>query len=331
MKSLRETTVAVVGAGAVGGLLGALLARAGVPVSALARGATAAALRAHGFRLDMNGERLSGAARVGEDAHALGPHDVVVIAVKAQSLPALAPSLAPLLGPETVVLTAMNGVPWWFFHGLPDAPQLRLEAVDPGGAIAAAIPGGRVIGGVVHLSCAAPEPGVARHNFGKRIIIGEPDGSASPRVAAVAALLGAAGLDAPVSRRIQTDVWYKLWGNMTMNPVSALTGATSDRILDDPLVNAFCLAAMREAAAIGARIGCPITQSGEERNKITRELGAMRTSMLQDLEAGKPLELDALVSVVREIGLAVAVPTPTIDALLGLARLQARIRGLYPA
>jgi 2-dehydropantoate 2-reductase len=330
MKSLQETTVAIVGAGAVGGWLGALLARAGVPVSALARGATATALRAHGFRLDMEGERVSGPVRVAEDAHALGPHDVVVIAVKAQSLPALAPSLGPLLGPETMVLTAMNGVPWWFFHGLPDAPALRLEAVDPGGGIAAAIPAARVIGGVVHVSCAAPEPGLARHGFGKRIIVGEPDGSQSARVASLAALLGAAGIEVPVSRRIQTDVWYKLWGNMTMNPVSALTGATSDRILDDPLVTGFCLAAMREAAAIGARIGCPITQSGEERNKITRELGAMRTSMLQDIEAGKPLELDALVAAVREIGLAVDVPTPTIDALLGLARLKARVRGLYP-
>jgi 2-dehydropantoate 2-reductase len=134
-----------------------------------------------------------------------------------------------------------------------------------------------------------------------------------------------------VSRNIRTDVWYKLWGNMTMNPVSALTGATSDRVLDDPLVNAFCLSAMREAAAIGARIGCPIAQSGEERNKITRELGAMRTSMLQDVEAGKPIELDALVSAVREIGLALGVATPSIDALLGLTRLHARVRGLYPA
>lgn len=331
MKSMRETTVAIVGAGAIGGFVGALLACAGAPVSALARGATATALRAHGFRLDMGGERLAAPVRVAEDASALGSHDVVVIAVKAQSLPALAPSLGPLLGPETVVLSAMNGVPWWFFHGLDGAPGLRLESVDPGGGIAAAVPAARVIGGVVHLSCATLEPGVVRHNFGKRIILGEPDGSDSPRVGALAAMLRDAGLDAPVSRRIHTDVWYKLWGNMTMNPVSALTGATSDRILDDPLVNGFCLAAMREAAAIGARIGCPIAQSGEERNKITRELGAMRTSMLNDLEACKPLELDALVTVVHEIGRAVDVPTPTIDALLGLARLQARVRGLYPA
>ena len=328
---MRETTVAIVGAGAVGGFVGAQLARAGVPVSALARGATAAALKAHGFRLDMAGERRVAAVRVAESAAALGPHDVVVIAVKAQSLPALAPSLGPLLGPDTVVLTAMNGVPWWFFHGLPGAPTLRLESVDPGGAIAAALPPARVIGGVVHISCATPEPGLVRHGIGTRIIVGEPDGSDSPRVAALAAMLRDGGIDAPVSRQIQTDVWYKLWGNMTMNPVSALTGATSDRILDDPLVNGFCLAVMREASAIGARIGCPIAQSGEERNKITRQLGAMRTSMLQDLEAGKPLELDALVAVVREIGLAVGVPTPSIDALLGLARLHARVRGLYPA
>jgi 2-dehydropantoate 2-reductase len=158
----------------------------------------------------------------------------------------------------------------------------------------------------------------------------EPGGGATPRVEALAATLGRAGFAVTVSTSIQSDIWYKLWGNMTMNPVSALTGATGDRVLDDPLLHAFCLAAMAEAAAIGKAIGCPIAQSGEDRMAITRKLGAFKTSMLQDVEAGKPVELDALVTVVREIGMKAGIATPNIDALLGLARLQARVRGLYP-
>jgi 2-dehydropantoate 2-reductase len=169
-----------------------------------------------------------------------------------------------------------------------------------------------------------------RPGFGKRLIIGEPDGSDSKRVHALAALLSKAGLDMVVSSTIQAEIWFKLWGNMTMNPVSAITGATCDRILDDPLVNRFCLDVMAEAARIGAGINCPIAQSGEARNAVTRELGAFKTSMLQDVEAGKAVELDALVSVVREIGQKIGEPTPQIDTLLGLARLHARVRGLYP-
>jgi 2-dehydropantoate 2-reductase len=269
--------------------------------------------------------------RAREHATELGPHDLVVIAVKAPALGAVAEGIAPLLGDNTVVLSAMNGVPWWFFHGFGGAYEgMRLRAIDPTGAIAAAIPAPRVIGGVVHVTCAVPEPGVVVHGTGQRIIVGEPCGGDSPRVREVAALLAAAGFDAPVSPRIQADVWYKLWGNMTMNPISAFTGATGDRILDDPLVDGFCQAVMAEAAAIGARIGCPITQSGDERNVITRRLGAFRTSMLQDVDAGRPVELDALVTVVREIGERTGVPTPHIDTLLGLARLHARVHGLYP-
>ncbi len=180
------------------------------------------------------------------------------------------------------------------------------------------------------MTCATPEPGLVRHGFGHRLIIGEPAGGESERVARLAKLLADAGFTVEISPRIQRDIWYKLWGNMTMNPISALTGATSDRILDDPLIRRFCLEVMREAAAIGARIGCPITESGEDRIAVTRELGAFKTSMLQDVEAGKPLEIDALLTAVQEIGAKVGEPTPNIDTLLGLARLQARQRGLYP-
>ena len=324
-------TVCVYGAGAIGGFIGARLSAAGCAVSAVARGATLKALQSHGFQLQMAGTSVTAPVRAREDAAELGPHDVVVIAVKAPALGSVAEGIGPLLGASTVVLTAMNGVPWWFFHGFGGAYEgMRLRSIDPTGAIAAAIPASLVIGGVVHATCSVPEPGVVVHGTGERIIIGEPRGGDSPRVRDLAALLTAAGLDAPVSPRIQADVWYKLWGNMTMNPISAITGATGDRILDDPLVDRFCLAVMAEAAAIGARIGCPITQSGEERNAVTRRLGAFRTSMLQDVDAGRPVELDALVTVVREIGERVGVPTPHTDTLLGLARLHARVRGLYP-
>ena len=223
----------------------------------------------------------------------------------------------------------MNGVPWWFFHGLPGAFEgLPLATIDPDGVIAAAVPVERVIGAVVHLTCSTPEPGVVRHGVGNRLIVGEPKGGSSARLLAFAELLREAAFEVEVSPRIQQDIWYKLWGNMTMNPISAFTGAMADRILDDPLVNQFCLDVMAEAAAIGAAIGCPVAQSGADRMVVTRKLGAFKTSMLQDVEAGKPVEIDALLSAPREIGARAGIATPHLDTLLGLARLHAR--GLYP-
>jgi 2-dehydropantoate 2-reductase len=238
--------------------------------------------------------------------------------------------VGPLLGAETVVLPAMNGVPWWFFHGLGGSHEgAAVRAVDPDGRVAAAIPVRHVIGCVVHATCSVVAPGLGRHGFGRGLIVGEPGGLASARVSALAGRLESAGFDTTVSKRIQADVWYKLWGNMTMNPMSALTGATCDRLLDDPLLDRFTLAIMAEAAAIGEKIGCPIRQSGEERNAVTRKLGAFKTSMLQDVEAGKPLEIDALLTAVSEIGGRVGVATPSTDALLGLTRVFAAGRGLY--
>jgi 2-dehydropantoate 2-reductase len=323
--------VCLYGAGAVGGFIGARLASQDCVVSAIARGATRAALRERGLRLQLKDQLITARVRAEEDAVALGPQDIVIIAVKAPSIASVAAGIAPLLGPQTLVVPAMNGVPWWFFDGLGgEYSGLRLTSVDPTGAISAAIPTRQVIGCVVHLTCSVPEPGLIRHGFGNRLIVGEPAGGESERVHKLATLFGKAGFEVSVSQRIQADIWYKLWGNMTMNPVSAITGATCDRILDDPLVNRFCLAVMGEAARIGAKIGCPIAQSGEDRNAVTRQLGAFKTSMLQDVEAGRPVELDALVSVVREIGERVGEPTPNIDTLLGLSRLHARVRGLYP-
>ena len=325
--------VCIVGAGAIGGLVGTRLACAGrAEVSALARGATLAALRRHGWRLDQaDGARRQAPARASDRADELGPQDLVVIAVKGQSLPALAPTLTPLIGPQTIVLPAMNGVPWWFCHDVPGFGDEPLQSVDPGGAIGRAIPFGQVLGCVVHISSAAPEPGLVQHRMGQGLIVGEPRGGRSARAEGVAELLAHAGFELTLADNVRHDVWYKLWGNLTMNPVSALTGATIDRLLADPLVREFCSTAMREAGCIGARIGCPIAQSPEDRHAVTAKLGAFKTSMLQDVEAGRAIELDAIVGAVREIGRRLGEPTPAIDALLGLTRLFARTRGLYPA
>ncbi|MEY9835393.1 2-dehydropantoate 2-reductase [Streptacidiphilus sp. EB103A] len=326
--------ICVLGAGAVGGFIGARLALAGVETSAVARGATLASLRRHGWRLE-SAETPGGATvasapvRATDEAAELGVQDVVVLAVKAHAVPSALDSLSHLVGPETAVVTALNGVPWWFFEGFGGPCEGRhLDTVDPGGRIAAAIPVGNVVGCVVHVSCSTPEPGLVHHHKGTGLILGEPDTTRSARVQELVSLLRGADLDATVSTAIQKDVWFKLWGNMTMNPVSALTGATGDLILDDELVMGFCHAAMREAAGIGARIGCPVDQSPEDRSRVTRKLGVARTSMLQDAQAGRRLELDALVGSVREIGGLLGVPTPSIDALLGLTRLSARVHGL---
>jgi 2-dehydropantoate 2-reductase len=322
--------ICVLGAGAVGGFIGARLAASGVETCALARGATLASLREHGWRLQLDDEELTTApVRATDDPSELGVQDVVVLAVKAHSLDSALDALEPMIGPDTAVVAALNGVPWWFFDGFGGPCEgHRLESVDPDGTIAATVPTRNVVGCVVHVSCSAPEPGLVRHHRGTGLILGEPGNGDSPRVRELAALLRAAGFDATVSREIQKDVWYKLWGNMTMNPVSALTGATGDLILDDELVMAFCHAAMREAAEIGRRIGCPVSESPEDRSRVTRKLGVVKTSMLQDAEAGRRLELDALVGAVREVGAVVGVPTPSIDALLGLTRLSAAVRGL---
>jgi 2-dehydropantoate 2-reductase len=323
--------VCIYGAGAIGGWMGVKLARAGCELSVVARGATLAALKSDGLVLSHGEERQAVPVRVAEDPAELGVQDLVVIAVKAPALPAVAERIAPLIGPDTMVLTAMNGVPWWFLAGGfgGDFAGRRLAAVDPNGAIDAAIPARHVIGGVVHASCSLDGPGHVRLHFGNGLIVGEPSGEATPRVQALHALLQRAGFDAKLSPQIQKDVWYKLWGNMTVNPISALTGATTDKILDDELVRGLVSTIMLEAKAIGERIGIPIADSPDDRHAVTRKLGAFKTSMLQDVEARRAVELDALVSSVRELGQITGVPTPFTDALLGLARLQARGLGLY--
>ena len=320
--------ICIVGVGAIGGLMAAGLGRhlpaSGLSLSALTRGATLTALRQHGLVLHKDGGQTEIAVHASDDAPALGPQDLVIVAVKAPALVDVARQIGPLIGQHSQVLVAMNGVPWWFFDGLPGPCEgLRLESVDPEGVLQAAIPTCRVVGCVVHASASVVAPGQVRHHAGTGLVIGRPAGGITPRLGSLAGLLSQAGFAVTVSERIQRDIWFKLWGNLTMNPISALTGATCDRILDDDIVRAYASAVMREAREIGDRIGCTILQEPEERHAVTRKLGAFKTSMQQDRESGRPLEVDAIVAAVHEIGRHLGQATPNIDILLGLSRLMA--------
>jgi len=329
--------VCIYGAGAIGGWIGVHLAQTGHEVSVVARGITLDALQKNGLQCVQTqapDTRLKAAVKVSAQPADLGPQDVVIVAVKAPAMADVAKGIAPLLGPNTMVMTAMNGVPWWFFQGFGGTLQgTTLNTIDPGGRIAKAIPAHHVVGCVVHASCSLDAPGVVRHHFGQGLILGEPaeqNGKVSTRVQQLVADLQAAGFNASASAQIQKDVWYKLWGNMTVNPISAITGATTDLILKDDLVRDFVSKVMLEAKAIGEKIGIPIAQTPEDRHAVTMKLGAFKTSMLQDVEARKTVELDALVSGVQELGQLTHISTPYTDALLGLSRLHAQVRGLYP-
>ncbi len=335
--------ICVVGAGSVGGLIAARIARARankaiepVSLSVLARGETLKALQQTGLTLyepvaGRPGEFASQTWPVpaADDAHALGTQDLIVIAVKYNALAALAPQLRPLIGPDTTILSAMNGVPWWFTCGLDgEGATLSLPAVDPEGRISAALPPDRVLGCVVHLAASRRGPAQIQVDLGNRLVIGEPMHHRSARLARVGALLTGAGFDIEQVDDIHRVVWFKLWGNMTMNPVSAITGAMSDTILADPQLRGFLSAVMREAARVGARIGLPITDEPESRHAVTESLGGFRTSMLQDALAGRSLEIDALVTIVREIAGQLDEDVPFTDALLGLIRVFAKTHQL---
>ncbi len=330
--------IAILGAGAIGGFIGTKLTLAApdhqaYQVSALARGATLAALRSHGWRLQ-TGQQLQQTAvyAASDNAAELGPQDVVIIAVKAPALATLASSVAALIHPGTLIVPAMNGVPWWLLQGVAGLDP-HLQSIDAERQIEHHLPYRQVAGCVVHASCTVSEPGLIQHVMGQGLILGLADPAANEaQKAALQSLLSHlqhAGFDASHSNDIRREIWYKLWGNLTMNPVSALTGATIDKILDDTLLREFCSAAMREAASIGAAIGCELNQDPEARHAVTRKLGAFKTSMLQDVLAGRALEIDSLVSAVHEIATKLALPVPHIAALLGLVRVFARERGLY--
>ena len=324
--------ICIYGAGAIGGWIGARLAqRPGVMLSVVARGETLRQLQSHGLQLNSVDSTLSAKVHASDQPTALGIQDLVIIAVKAPSMPDVAKQIHPLMGPNTIVMTAMNGVPWWFLQGFGGVhANTPLKSVDPHGRIAEAIPAQHIIGCVVHASSSLRAPGQVQHHFGNGLIIGEPAGGSSARAQALHQLLHDVGFDATLSERIQKDVWYKLWGNMTINPISALTGATSDKILNDTNVLGLVTAVMLEAKAIGAAIGIAIDQQPADRHAVTRKLGAIKTSMLQDVQAKRAVELDALVGAVQELGQITRVPTPFTDALMGLARLQAQELGLYP-
>jgi len=322
--------ICIYGAGAVGGLMAAWLARAGRAVSVVARGANLTAMREHGLRVRSEGKETALAVKADSDPAKLGPQDCVIVAVKGQSLPAVARGIGPLLGPGTTIVTAMNGVPWWFFDRLRFGEgKLRLESLDPGGALARAMPTERIVGCVVHLAASTPEPGVVSHNMGRRLILGEPGGTNTERTRGVAAALTQAGFECVQSPFIEKDFWVKLLGNVSFNPVSALTLATADRLIADPEVKAYMVAIMREVLAIGRAVGVDADIDPEARIDMARNLGRFKTSMLQDLEAGKALEIDGLLTGTLEVARKAGVAAPFTESLSGLARLRAQSTGQY--
>lgn len=325
--------ICIYGAGAVGGVIAAWLSRAGHDVCVVARGAHLEAIRRDGLRvLDRtSGSVLTARLAADRDPAALGPQDAVIVTVKAHSLAEVARGIAPLLGPATTVVTAMNGVPWWFFDRLPAANGRRLRSLDPDGSVARAIPTERVVGCVVHIAASIRDPGFVCHTVGRKLILGEPGGANTAHTATMVAALSGAGFECVTSTLIEKDFWVKLLGNVSFNPISALTLATTDRLIGDPLVKAYMVAVMREVLAIGRAVGVDADIDPDVRIDIARVLGPFKTSMLQDLEAGKPLEIDGLLSGTLEVAQFAGVAAPLTEALLGMIRLRAATTGQYPA
>lgn len=321
--------ICVFGAGAIGGYLAVRLANAGQEVSVVARGPHLAAIRAHGLKLRIDGREEVARLRATADAAELGPQDYVFVTLKAHSLPPIVDSLKPLFGPQTTLVTGMNGVPYWYFHGLAGQGWRRVEAVDPGGAVSAAFPPERALGCVVYPACEAPEPGVIEHVDGDRFTLGEPDGSKSERALALSQALIAAGFKAPVRPSIRDEIWVKLWGNLAFNPLSALTFQTLDVLASQPDLRAVARAMMVEGRAVAEALGVKFAIDVDKRIAGAAGVGAHKTSMLQDLERGRPMEIDALVTAVAELGQAVGVATPTIDMVLALVKARARAAGCY--
>lgn len=324
--------VCVFGAGAIGGYVAAKLAAAGrVELSIVARGAHLDAIRRGGLRLTEGGKDSTLTVTASAEAGDFGVQDYVLLALKAHSVPAALDALAPLLGFNTAVMTMQNGVPWWYFHGV-DGPlaDKRVEAVDPGGCIWNTIGPARAIGCVAYPAAEVDAPGVVRHVDGNRFSLGEPSGMKSARVSDLAAELVAAGLQAPIRSDIRSEIWVKLWGNLSFNPISALTGSTLAAIVADPGTRATARAMMVEAQAIGEMLGIRFPIDVDQRIEGAGKVGAHKTSMLQDLERGRAMEIDALVTAVQELGRLADVPTPAIDMVLALVRRLAIERGCYP-
>ena len=322
--------ICIYGAGAIGGYLGVLLHRAGADVSLVARGAHLDAMKRNGVRLLMDGDELSARPHCTDDPADLGPQDVVVVALKAHSVPSVVRAMEPLLRDDTAILTAVNGIPYWYFyrHGGRWEDSI-VESIDPSGQQWRTLRPERAIGCVVYPATEVVAPGIIKHIYGVRLPIGEPDGTASTRVRRLSEILRAAGFDAPVLDRIRDEMWLKLWGNLCFNPISALTTATLDVICEDRGTRDVARNMMLEAKAIAESLDVRFRVDVERRINGAGKVGAHKTSMLQDLERSRAMEIDALVTSVQELGRRVGVPTPTIDVVLALVRQRARAAGLY--
>jgi 2-dehydropantoate 2-reductase len=323
--------ICVFGAGAIGGYMGVKLAQAGADVSLVARGPHLAAMKDKGLTLIEEDADLVTVSVTASDTPAdLGPQDYVIVTLKAHSVPPVVPKMQPLIGPNTTIVSGVNGVPWWYFHKIgTDLEGTRLESVDPGNAQWDGFGPDRVLGCVVYPAAEVSEPGTIRHIEGNRFSLGEPDGSKSDRATALSQALSAAGLKAPVRPRLRDEIWVKLWGNLSFNPISALTHATLNVLCTDPGTRAVARGMMLEAQEIAEKLGVKFPIDVDRRIDGGAAVGAHRTSMLQDLDAGRPMEIDALVGSVQELGRVTNTPTPTIDTVLALVQLRGRSAGLY--
>lgn len=324
------TRIAIYGAGAIGGYLGALLALTGEEVSLIARGAHLEAMQQHGVKLLIDGQERVARPFCTSDPAQVGPQDYLLITLKAPAVPAEVEKMKPLLGAETAVVTAVNGIPWWYFFRQPGPwENYQLQSIDPQGIQWRRLGPERAIGCVLYPATEVAAPGVIRHVSGNRVSLGEPDGEKSERVVRLSDLLQQAGLKAAVRQQIRNEIWVKLWGNLSFNPISALTGATLEQIASDPGTRSVVRAMMLEAQEIGEKLGVRFGVSIEQRIAGAQAVGAHKTSMLQDLERGRPMEIDALVTVVQEMGRMLGVATPTIDTVLALIQQRARLAGCY--
>jgi 2-dehydropantoate 2-reductase len=321
------TSICVFGAGAIGGYLAARLEAAGTPVTVVARGAHLEAMRARGLRLVSGGETIETRPRVADDPRAVGPQDYLFLTLKAHSLEGALPQLAPLIGPNTTIVAAVNGVPWWYTYRLDGPYENRIvRAVDPAGTLWERLPPAQTLGCIVYPAAEIAEPGVVTHTYGDRFSLGELDASRSERAGRLSELMIKAGLKAPVRPRIRDELWVKLWGNMAFNPISALTLGTLDEIVGDPDTRATARTLMLEGQAVAERLGIRFAIDVDKRIEGAAEVGRHRTSMLQDLEKGRPLEIEALLGAVVEMGTWVDVPTPIGSAILSLVRQRVRTR-----
>lgn len=313
--------IVIVGAGAIGGYIGAQLSRVGADVVLHARGAHLRAMEEHGLRVIAEDGEFTVKPPVSGDLAAIGPCDVVFLGVKAHGLTALAPTLHPLFGPDTVVVSTQNGIPWWYFQGSGgEFDGLQLERVDPGGVIGAAIEPRRVVGSLAYFATDLTAPGVIKHVEGNRISFGEPDGTKSERARRIAEALIAAGFRCPVTPRFRHEIWVKLLGNVAFNPISALTRGTLEQMARHPEVSRLVRELMVETEAVAARLGIELPISIDQRMAGAEKVGAHKTSMLQDLEAGRPLELEAVVGAVVELGERMGLPMTATRAVYACAK-----------